>query len=241
MDFKFPKTCLICHKDFEIKMLGNIPFPTSKGHEECNKIIAAEEEKRRQAEILIEDEKRRIQSLNESFVDGAIDWTQRGWDQWVENDENKAIMEFLREWEYNDKGLVLSGSPGIGKTHLLAATAIRMHSRRWEKFKFIRFARWADQIRASELPIVLAMTKELEQANSLFIDDLGANILTDFLEDKLCQILDYRLEFKKVTFISTNISLEEGHKLFSARLMSRILGLCKWIDIKRIKNDWRSK
>jgi DNA replication protein DnaC len=236
-----PKICKVCGKEFAIKMAGNIPMRISEGHEKCKEILNANDRYAEEIQSKKDDEERCQFELAGGFRYSATDWTRRTWNGWAENSENKPVADVLRVKGYNEKGTVLSGGPGIGKTHLLAATAVEIHRASRRKFLFVDFARWSDLIRSAEFSKSLELISELENIDTLFIDDIGTNSITDHLEDKFCRILSYRLEFNKPTYISTNLTLKEADKTFSPRIMSRLRSLCDWIDIKRIKSDWRNK
>ncbi len=235
-----PTHCPICGKFLLTKKLLNLSFPSYEGHNDCVKIIKKHERERleeaRKAERALE-----IEQLIHDGFEGQINWKQRSWEQWVENSENKGVTELLKGLVHDSKGLLLSGTPGIGKTHLLAATAIQFAKEYERPFKFIRFGNWADEIRAVPPERTEMMTKELQQIPFLFLDDIGTSVISDHIEGKLCRILDYRLEFKLPTFISTNVSGDEINKIFSPRIMSRLIGLCEWIDLSDKYEDWRAK
>jgi DNA replication protein DnaC len=236
-----PKFCPICGLELQLRILLNKPYRSMVGHDECVKIMKeqdriAEEEKR-----AIECREEMVRDLWACFDGSSIDPSRRSWEQWVENNENSGITDRLKGWTHKDKGLVLSGGPGIGKTHLLAAVAIQAFWEQGRRFKFIRLAEWADEIRSCSFERAQEMVLQLKRADIVFFDDLGAGIITDHIETKLTMILDHRLEFNCPTFFSTNLTDLDANKILSGRIMSRISGLCRWINVTSIKSDWRNK
>jgi DNA replication protein DnaC len=235
------KICKICKKIQQTKRLYGIDFPINEGHEECLIIERAQEEIKEKNKYEAEKQAHRQNLLFSGFAGASIDWRRRTWEQWVENDENKGVTELLKGLGYEAKGLVLSGAPGVGKTHLLVATAVQMVLDHGKEIKFIRFSTWADEMRSVNFEHAGEMLKTLQSSDALFIDDIGASSITEHIEDKFIRILDYRLEFNMQTYISTNLSQDEAAKAFSPRVFSRLTGLCEWINILNIKKDWRNK
>lgn len=75
----------------------------------------------------------------------------------------------------------------------------------------------------------------------LIIDDLGTENPTDFSNSKLNYIIDKRLNDKKSTVITTNLTLDEMKKIYLGSMISRIAHLySKYIlmgdDLRRIVN-----
>jgi len=235
------KLCPICKEELPMRKLFNKQYPSYAGHEKCVEIMNTRDQDIREQKRAIECRLEMEAELYGCFAGASINPARRTWELWSENSENKAVTEFLRQWRYPNKGMVLSGGTGIGKTHILTAIAIAAFWQQGVRFKFIRVAEWADDLRSCQFERAKEMVTELKRASIVLFDDLGAGIITDHVESKLCMILDHRLEFNLPTFFSTNLSSDDMDKLFSARIMSRISGLCEWINLSAIKSDWRYK
>jgi DNA replication protein DnaC len=230
--------CEICGGILKTRTLLNCTFPTMIGHEECTKILNKRDELEKKERQKKQAEQENLERLEIGFAGSSINWNARSFEQWVENSDNKPVVEFLKAWGTCTKGLVLSGTVGVGKTHLLAATANHLASRGF-KFRFHRFSVWADKIRAVDFSTAEQMILEASDVSLLFLDDLGSATITDHVEAKFCRILDHRLEFNKPLFCSTNLTEIELKSFFSPRIVSRLLGLCEWIELSNFKKDWR--
>lgn len=233
------KNCEICAKELTTKRIFNMEIPSMIGHEDCM-VLLKEQDLIKKNEQIIKKRKEEIANIiKKGFSDAAIDWRARTFDTWVENSENKPVVEFLKQWGINDKGLSLSGLAGVGKTHLLAALATHLATEKLIDFQFLRFPIWSDKMRSVNFEQAEQMVLEIQNVNLLFLDDIGANTITDHIESKFCRILDYRLEFKLPLFITTNLSSEDLKNTFSTRIVSRLFGLCDWIELDKLKKDWR--
>jgi IstB-like ATP binding protein len=138
-----------------------------------------------------------------------------------------------------DKGLLLWGTPGVGKTHAMCAFAKNLWTEGWE-FRRITYERLCLDIRAtydggagtSERTIM----EPFWTVPKLFIEDVGVTVSlgqqeSDFSLRTFTTLLDRRLEQCRATFITSNKSLEELAESFDVRVASR---LCEACDIVRV-------
>ncbi len=131
-------------------------------------------------------------------------------------------------------GLVLSGPPGVGKTHLVAAaTACAPRGA-----LFRRVADVIDTLRAAEMADDgdrRAALREVMAAPFLALDDLGAERPTPFGLERLCLLLDNRVNEARQTFVTTNYAAKDLAATLSgvagARLVSRLRAVGAWVMI----------
>lgn len=80
------------------------------------------------------------------------------------------------------------------------------------------------------------MLESCKTRQVLVIDDLWAESSTDFRESNIRQelydIVDSRYNNGLITIITTNISPQEVAEFYGDRVLSRINGMCKWINVK---------
>lgn len=118
----------------------------------------------------------------------------------------KAKM-LVNEYPAVEKGLLLSGPVGVGKTHL-AVAILKGLSEKGVSCLFSEFGSLLKQIQDSYNPI--SQTSELRvlapvyQAEVLVLDELGATIPTDWVRDTMYQIINKRYNDKKLTVFTTN-------------------------------------
>jgi len=140
----------------------------------------------------------------------------------------------------DDKGLMLWGSPGTGKTYSLCAIARKHFYDGWDVAR-VTYEMLALQIRktyqegskTTELDII----KPLIEVDRLILEDVGTTISigqqeSDFSLRTFLLLLDQRLEHYRATFVSSNKSIEELGKSFDQRIASRLQEACEVIQLK---------
>ena len=122
------------------------------------------------------------------------------------------LLDFLDNYEYGDKGLYLHGNFGCGKTYLIAATLNEL-AKKGYKTSIIFWPEFVRDMFSSDFKESLAYVKKVD---FLLIDDLGAENLTSYNRDEiLCPILQYRMDNKLTTFITSNLNIKELHNHLS--------------------------
>ncbi len=134
---------------------------------------------------------------------------------------NRAMQAAASAFAADPHGwLLLAGSVGTGKTHLLAAIA--QSARR--SSHFLTAPDLLDELRTGYNDDSYAVRFDaLRMSPLLLLDDLGAESATDWAEEKLFQLLNYRYNWELPTAIATNLPLEKLPARLRSRLSDRTL------------------
>jgi len=151
-------------------------------------------------------------------------------------------MAFDRVYEFakNPQGwLLIKGGYGCGKTHLAAAVA-NYRLAEGHQVLFINTPDLLDHLRATYHPDSLVSYddrfEQVRKAPLLILDDFGTQSSSEWAEEKLYQIFNYRYNTRLPTIITTNIMEEDS---VERRISSRMgdLDLSKKVHI--IAPDFR--
>ena len=160
----------------------------------------------------------------------------------------ETCSSYAHKFGRHQDNLLLFGDPGLGKTFLSACIAREVSEKgcsvvydtashifaQFEKQKFSREGEAGE----AESEVARVMNCDL-----LIIDDLGTELLTEFVRSALYQIVNGRLQAKKCTGISTNYSPAELGRRYSPQIRSRLDGDYRQLaffgeDIRRQKNSF---
>lgn len=158
-----------------------------------------------------------------------------------------AISSIINE-ENPSRGIYLYGPYGTGKTYMMIATLNRLADRgmtvaQMNVADFLGTAKSSFEIKGD---VYLKDTiKKLKEVDALLIDDVGGEVISQWSrEEVLYPILNHRMENKKLTFFTSNLSLKDyaetlkiSHKdvkfdsISIGRLLERIKTLSKEIFV----------
>lgn len=143
----------------------------------------------------------------------------------------RSILKLCREYaeSFNPEtssNLLFMGASGLGKTHLSLAIAGEVIKKGYlpvygpaenlfneiEKERFSSYGKESDSYNT------------MINCDLLVIDDLGSEFMTTFSKSILYNLINSRILSRKPTIISTNLSMKELEKLYSARITSRLIG-----------------
>lgn len=153
----------------------------------------------------------------------------------------QIAVQFVKEFD-KKRSLVLSGTPGLGKSHLAYAIVKALRAKEY-KTLFIKSTKLLDRIKSTYGDSDITekqIFNMLEQLDLLAIDDIGSEYVKSkddgyetWASDVLYKIFDMRIE--KATICTTNYSESELQKKFGnngPRIISRMLNKATGIRLE---------
>ena len=146
---------------------------------------------------------------------------------------NLDLREKLNKAVKNKKGVYLYGQAGTGKTYILYAMLKYMRAyglmcTLWNlPEKLARLKSFYSKDGSGEDGI----TDEIQINNYLFIDDFGAEKVTEWNSEIMYRLINYRYENMLQTYFASNLSLQELAERSGDRIASRIAEMCDIIEI----------
>lgn len=149
--------------------------------------------------------------------------------------EQETAMRGIKYWGKNaldgrhGDGLILTGLPGTGKTHVLASIGnIFTHSLLGSGRVDLPIYATAASIYEDILEAATnsrgrkARLRKYTSASLLLIDEFGVGTNTDFARDVLSQIIDSRYSSLKPTAIASNLTVSEMAAYIDERIIDRL-------------------
>lgn len=150
--------------------------------------------------------------------------------------------KLVSEYPMVDRGLLMMGTVGVGKTHLSVAI-LRKLIEQGINCLFYEFGMLLKEIQDSYNP--MSQTSELKvlapvyEAEVLVLDELGASKPTDWMRDTMMQIIGRRYNNRKLTIFTTNYTDEQRttneetlEDRIGVRLRSRLYEMCRTVVIE---------
>jgi DNA replication protein DnaC len=139
------------------------------------------------------------------------------------------------------KGLMLIGPPGIGKTHIAVSVLRTAIARTGARGLYYDTRALLKDIRSTYNPLThtaeMDVIRPVMEAEIVVLDDLGAERLTDWVEETMSLIVNTRYNEKRPTIFTSNYEdiPEEGeiNSLIARvgfRLHSRLKEMCEFLE-----------
>lgn len=208
------------------------------------------EEIRWQQEIAAE----RQALLRESTFKRLADFSQRAklslnqslmsLDTYPIDDEGRGTLEFLRAWRDHwdfSTGLILAGNYGFGKTTLQLALmhdladkliARKMSVRLVTALEFIRQLQRGFEPGHEPGESYDVVLENYQTCGLLFFDDLGAERMTEWVDQQFKLLIDWRYDKNLPMFMTTNLTAAEMKTHLDGRVFERLRETCDIIQVQ---------
>jgi len=159
-----------------------------------------------------------------------------------------TIYNFLKSYAENFEAskagnLALFGGTGLGKTHLSSAVAGAVIEKGNDVYYISAANLFADfEEKRFGSSSSYESTGEIDQyftCDLLIIDDLGSEMINQFTVSCLYNVINSRLNHKKPTMISSNLTQDEFRKKYWDRISSRVFG--EYLVLPFVGSDIRQK
>ena len=152
-----------------------------------------------------------------------------------------SARRFVRAFPSVGKGLLLIGPPGIGKTHIAVSVLREVIERSGARGLYYDTRALLRDIRSTYNPVLnsaeMDVLRPVMEAELLVLDDLGAERLTDWVEETMSLIVNTRYNERRPTIFTSNYEdiPEEGdmNSLLARvgfRLHSRLREMCERVE-----------
>lgn len=150
--------------------------------------------------------------------------------------EAETALSACRSFTQNFPGgenLMIYGDVGVGKSFLTHCIARELLDRSFSVLYMTAYeiSDLLGQYRFNQESSLREAHDNIFTMDLLIIDDLGAELVNNFVSSQLFQIINERILSRRSTVISTNLSLAGFREAFSERTFSRMTGSYKLIHL----------
>ena len=149
--------------------------------------------------------------------------------------------QFARDFPAVQKGLILTGPAGIGKTHIAAAVLRQLILDKRVRGLFYDVPTLLRLIRSTYNPVVrtaeMDILRPTMECELLVLDDLGKEKPSEWVEDTLNLIVGTRYNQKRLTIFTTNYEDGEDATVLDSlqarvgfRMWSRLHEMCEFLE-----------
>jgi DNA replication protein DnaC len=165
----------------------------------------------------------------------------------------KIVQKFIDDYPGVEKGLLLQGSIGLGKTQLLCSIAAEL-MRKDEKID-VYYIDWNDLVRemrtgedfsTRDFAGINNLMTKLVKVELLLFDELASSHVSQWVSDYIYYLINKRYNNKKMTVFATNFydktyksNTETLEQRMGSRLRSRLYEMAQAVEVRGA--DFRQK
>ena len=159
------------------------------------------------------------------------------------NDELEAaygyVEQFIHDFPLVEKGILLMGGTGVGKTHLAVAALVDIVTKKGLSGRFIDTRNLLETLRravSANKDIDKQLCEEVIGSDLVVFDDIGAERRSPWAGERIEILVNERYNEERTTIFTTNcidnhdpvdsLSVRVGRKL-----VSRLHEMCRWYEI----------
>ncbi|MBQ7565568.1 MAG: ATP-binding protein [Oscillospiraceae bacterium] len=166
----------------------------------------------------------------ETFDGFCLDYYPEGKPRQEMERVKNACIEYAKTFTAGAPSMLFTGGTGLGKTHLSACIARQVAENGYSvvydtagqlfsDFEAAKFGGYDDENQSR--------TKRYLECDLLIIDDLGTEMITQFTQSVLYQVINTRMIAQHATIISTNLTPNELKDRYLPQIFSRLFGTFK--------------
>lgn len=143
-----------------------------------------------------------------------------------------GAKEFVAHYleERTGQGILFTGAVGSGKTFLAGAITNALLDQN-KQVLFLVVPDFLDDIRATYQKqgefSEADLTDAARKTEVLVLDDFGAHNFTEWTQNKIFSLINYRMNHGLPCVITTNLSINQMNEVIGERTISRIIEICK--------------
>lgn len=139
----------------------------------------------------------------------------------------KIIEKYIHDYPAVNRGLLLQGPVGVGKTHLLCSLAFELIRRKNVGLYYVDWTALVREMRTGEdntdrdFQAINKMLKNLEKVELLIFDEIGATAVSKYVYDNIYYLINSRYNAGKMLIGATNLPDEST---FEQETLSQRIG-----------------
>lgn len=159
----------------------------------------------------------------------------------------KIVQKFIDDYPAVEKGLLLQGSVGLGKTQLLCTIANELMKK--DEYIDIYYIDWHDLVRemrtgeghnSRDFVSINNLISKLVEVELLLFDEFASSEVSQWVKENIYYLINKRYNDRKMTIFATNFydEIKEGRETLTERidkrLRSRLYEMAQSVEIRGV-------